>query len=69
VILANALVNASANAPINLCFLKTTEAILRLLGSDPDLTRKEMAFRIKRLQDNGRLQRIGFAKTGHWELL
>ncbi len=76
----NAPVNAFVNAPVNLHALKTTDAILHLLHSNAHLTRKEMAAQIgkdirtigraiKNLQDNGRLRRVGSAKTGHWELL
>lgn len=76
----NAPLNAPLNAPVNLHNLKTTDAILYLLGENPHLTRKKMAAQIgkdvrtigraiKKLQENGRLQRIGSAKTGYWELL
>ena len=76
----NAPPNAPLNAPVNLHALKTTDAILHLLGDNPHLTRKEMAAQIgkdvrtigrviKTLQENGLLQRVGSAKTGYWELL
>ncbi len=56
------------------------EMILHLLRDNPHLTRKEMAAEIgkdvrtigraiKVLVENGRLQRIGSTKSGHWELL
>lgn len=76
----NAPVSALVNAPVNLDDLKTTAAILQLLGDNPHLTRKEMADQIgkdvrtigraiKTLQENGRLRRVGSPKTGYWELL
>lgn len=77
---SNALVNASENAPVNINELKTPDAIIELLKSNQQLTRKEMAEligkdirtigrAIKTLQENGRLQRIGSDKTGYWKLL
>ena len=76
----NAPVSASVNAPVNINHLKTADAIIELLKSNSQLTRKEMADligkdirtigrAIKSLQDNGRLQRIGSDKTGHWKVL
>ena len=72
--------NASENAPVNINELKTPDAIIELLKSNQQLTRKEMAEligkdirtigrAIKTLQENGRLQRIGSDKTGYWKLL
>jgi len=60
--------------------LKTTDAVLHLLRSNPYLTRKEMTVQIGKdvrtigraiatLGVNGRLRRVGSAKAGHWELL
>jgi len=76
----NALVNASVNAPVNIANLKTPDAIIELLKSNQHLTRQAMAEligkdistigrAIKSLQNNGRLQRIGSDKTGHWKVL
>jgi ATP-dependent DNA helicase RecG len=59
---------------------KGSEKILRLLAGNPNLTISELAEQlvistraveknIRKLQDNGRLQRIGPAKGGHWQVL
>jgi Fic family protein len=72
--------NALVNAPVNIEGLKTPDAILALLETDPRLTRGQMAEQIgkdirtiaraiKKLQDEGKLQRVGSDKSGHWELL
>lgn len=80
----NAPANASANAPvngiINLKGMKTPDAIVTLIQSDSSITRKELAEKIqknirtiaraiKKLQDQGRLKRVGSDKTGHWQIL
>jgi len=76
----NVLANASVNAPVNINDLKTTDAIIELLKSNPQLTRKEMAEligkdirtigrAIKTLQESERLQRVGSDKTGYWQIL
>lgn len=75
----NAPASASLSAPVNLEELKTPEAILVCIGENRDVTRQEMADRIgkdirtiaraiKRLQESGRLKRVGSDKTGHWEI-
>lgn len=78
----NASVNASVNAPANkvdLTELKTPDAIITLLTANPELTRQQLADRIgkdirtiaraiAKLQQTGKIQRIGSAKTGHWEV-
>lgn len=75
--------NASANAPekalVNLSELKTPEAILALLGATPELTRQQLADTlnkdvrtigraISKLQQEGKLTRVGSDKTGHWQV-
>jgi Fic family protein len=76
----NAPVNASVNAPANIHSMKTAEAILELIKLNSSITRKEMAEEmgkdirtiaraIKKLQEEGKIQRVGSDKTGHWELL
>lgn len=80
----NAPVNDPVNAPVNpgieLAGLKTPEAIVALLAANPELTRQQLADAIgkdlrtigraiARLQQAGRLQRVGSDKTGHWEVL
>jgi len=76
----NAPVNAPANAPVNIEGLKTPEAVTALVKQNPEITRQKMAERIgkdirtigraiKKLQENGRLRRVGSAKAGYWELL
>lgn len=75
----NAPVIAPANAPVNIEGLKTPEAILRLLNDNSQLTRQELAERIgkdirtiaraiAKLQQAGKLTRIGSDKTGHWKI-
>ena len=76
----NAPANAPANAPVNVKSLKTTDAILAILKRDKALNRKKMATildkdirtiarAIKKLQESGKLKRIGSDKSGHWEVL
>ena len=78
--LENAPANAPVSAPVNIEGLKTPDAILALLEADPRLTRGQMAEQIgkdirtigraiKKLQDEGKLQRVGSDKSGHWEIL
>ena len=77
----NAPVNASLNAPVNpdISGMKTPEAILTLLATDPTQTRQHLANVIgkdlrtigralARLQQDGKVKRIGSDKTGHWEV-
>ena len=75
----NAPVIASVNASVNRGRLKTPEAILVLLKSNPQLTRQQLADAlgkdirtigraISKLQQAGALNRIGSDKTGHWEV-
>ena len=67
------------NAPVNIENLKTPDAIIKLIKSNPQIKRKEMAERIgkdirttdraiKTLQESDQLKRIGSDKTGHWQL-
>jgi len=78
--LENAPVNASQNAPVNIEGLKTPDAIVALIQANPSITRGQMAEQIgkdirtigraiKKLQDEGKLRRVGSDKTGHWEVL
>jgi len=78
--LENASVNAPQNAPVNIEGLKTPDAIIVLVQGDSSITRQQMAEKIgkdirtigraiKKLQDEGKLQRIGSDKSGHWEAL
>ena len=75
----NAPVNASVNAPVNIAELKTPEAILALLQNSPRLTRQQLAHSLDKdlrtigralakLQQTGKLRRIGSDKTGNWEV-
>ncbi len=68
------------NVPVNIEHLKTPDAIIALIKSNPNITRKEMAEQIgkdirtigrgiKTLQDAGKLKRVGSDKTGHWQIL
>ncbi len=78
--LENASVNALQNAPVNIEGMKTPDAIIALVQGDASITRQQMAEKIgkdirtigraiKKLQDEGKLQRIGSDKSGHWEAL
>ncbi|OIP99561.1 MAG: cell filamentation protein Fic [Zetaproteobacteria bacterium CG2_30_46_52] len=78
--LENAPVNAPQNAPVKPGGLKTPEAILALVEQNQAITRAQIAEQIgkdirtigraiKKLQDDGKLRRVGSDKTGYWELL
>ena len=71
--------NAPVNAPAKIAGLKTPEAILTLLQDKPQLTRQQLAHSLGKdlrtiaralvkLQQTGKLRRIGSDKTGHWEV-
>jgi len=75
----NAPVCATLNAPVNIEEMKTPEAILHLLQNNNQLTRQQLAEQIgkdvrtiaraiAKLQQAGKLTRIGSDKTGHWEV-
>jgi predicted HTH transcriptional regulator len=60
--------------------LTTPDAILLLLTENKEMTRQQMAERIgkdirtigrarAKLQQTGKLRRIGSDKTGHWEIV
>lgn len=76
--------NAPVNAPVNkladIGGLKTPEAIVTLLKANPALTRQQLADAIGRdlrtigralakLQQAGKIKRIGSDKTGYWQVL
>ena len=78
--LKNAPVNTPANAPVNIADMKTTEAIMALIRANPHITRVTMAEQIqknvrtigraiKKLQEEGKLRRVGSDKSGYWELI
>lgn len=75
----NAPVNAPASAPVNVTGLKTPEALLQLLHHNNQLTRQQLAQllgkdvrtiarALAKLQQAGKVTRIGSDKTGHWEV-
>jgi predicted HTH transcriptional regulator len=75
----NAPVNGGAEASVDLNGLKTPEAIVALLSANPKLTRQQLADFIAKdlrtigralakLQELGKIKRIGSDKTGHWEV-
>lgn len=77
----NALVNASVKSSldVNVTGLKTSDAILHLLSQHHELTRQQLADiigkdirtigrAITKLQQTGKLIRVGSDKTGHWEV-
>ena len=75
----NTPVNASVNLGVDVSGLKTPEAIVALLANNPALTRQQLANVIgkdlrtigralTKLQQAGKIIRIGSDKTGHWEV-
>jgi Fic family protein len=75
---ANTLVNAPLNQVVDVSRLKTPNAIMVLLKANPELTRQQLADVIgkdlrtvgralAKLQQAGKITRIGSDKTGHWE--
>ena len=79
----NAPVNAPANAPVkrvpDVSGLKTPEAIVALLAAKPELTRQQLGDTmgkdirtigraLAKLQQAGKIKRVGSDKTGHWEV-
>jgi Fic family protein len=79
----NATVNAPLNAPVNsrvdVSGLKTPDAIVTLLADNTELTRQQLADAIgkdirtigralAKLQQAGKIKRVGSDKTGHWEV-
>ena len=76
---AIASINAPVNAGVDVTGLKTSDAIVALLTVNPELTRQQLADVIgkdirtigralARLQQAGKVKRVGAAKTGHWEV-
>jgi|GEM_PF-6007542 len=68
--------NAPVNAPVNIAEMKTPDAILFLLNQPP-LTRQQLSEQlhkdvrtigraIKKLQEHGKLARVGSDKSGYW---
>jgi Fic family protein len=75
----NALVKLSVDAHPQITGLKTPDAILRLLLQSPELTRQQLAEiigkdirtigrAIAKLQQTGKLTRLGSDKTGYWQV-
>ena len=79
----NAPVNAPANASVkrvpDVSGLKTPEAIVALLAANPELTRQQLGDTmgkdirtigraLAKLQQAGKIKRVGSDKTGHWEV-
>jgi len=78
--LENTSVNALQNAPVNIEGMKTPDAIIVLVQADSSITRQQMAEKIgkdirtigraiRKLQDAGKLCRVGSDKAGHWVLV
>ena len=78
-ILENAPTNAPANAPTNKVNIKTPDAIVKIISQNSHITRKEIADAIgkdirtvsraiKKLQDAGKIKRVGATKNGYWEI-
>lgn len=76
----NASVSAPVNASVNIAELKTPDAILLMVESNPSITRQQLANTLDKdirtigramtkLQKEGRLSRVGSDKAGHWEIL
>lgn len=75
----NASVNALVNAPVNIEAMKTPDAVLHYLQGNHQLTRQQLADLLRKdvrtiaralakLQQAGKVTRIGSDKTGHWEV-
>lgn len=75
--------NAPVNAPVkqepDVSGLKTPEAIVALLAAKPELTRQQLGDTmgkdirtigraLAKLQQAGKIKRVGSDKTGHWEV-
>jgi predicted HTH transcriptional regulator len=75
--------NAPANAPVkrvpDVSGLKTPEAIVALLAAKSELTRQQLGDTmgkdirtigraLAKLQQAGKIKRVGSDKTGHWEV-
>lgn len=59
---------------------ETREKILEFISANPNITNQELAdileftvkgieWQIKKLKEHGKIERIGGAKGGHWEIL
>jgi len=59
---------------------KTVEKILALIKENPNITQKELAaktgltrrgveWNLKKLKDDGVIERVGSDKSGHWEII
>lgn len=68
---------SETNAPVNITEMKTPDAILFLLNQTPTLTRQQLSEQlhkdvrtigraIKKLQEQGKLARVGSDKSGYW---
>jgi Fic family protein len=75
----NASVNAPENASVNIEAMKTPDAVLHYLQGNNQLTRQQLADLLRKdvrtiaralskLQQAGKVTRIGSDKTGHWEV-
>ena len=75
----NAPVNSGFDAGVDVSGLKTPAAIVALLTAKPELTRQQLANIIgkdirtigralAKLQQAGKITRIGSDKSGHWEV-
>ncbi len=75
----NASVNAPENASVNIEAMKTPDAVLHFLQGNNQLTRQQLADLLRKdvrtiaralskLQQAGKVTRIGSDKTGHWEV-
>jgi len=78
--LKNASVNVSQNVLVNIANMKTPDAVMALIAANANMTRAEMAAQIgkdirtigraiKKLQEEGKLKRVGSDKSGYWELI
>jgi predicted HTH transcriptional regulator len=71
---------ASGDVVVDDSAQKTTQKLLDLISQDPSVTRKTLAealgitadgvkYHLRKLQEEGRLRRVGPDKGGHWEVL
>lgn len=76
----NAPANVPANVPANIEAMKTKDAVFEIIKSNEKITRKEIADilgkdirtigrNIRKLQEEGKLKRVGSDKTGYWSVI
>ncbi|PKO62820.1 MAG: hypothetical protein CVU24_02250 [Betaproteobacteria bacterium HGW-Betaproteobacteria-18] len=73
-------VNIPVNVPVNVPVNELTDKILAMVRANPKVTAQKMALalgvtdktikrHLKALREQGRIQRVGSDKAGHWEII